>query len=95
MTMVVRSCHQPLERVLDQPLALGVERGRGFVEQQHRRIAQQRAGDGDALALAARQARAAFAHEGVEPFGKRAQELCRIGVARGRHSCSSLASHLP
>ena len=47
-----------------------------------RRVAQQRAGDGDALALAARQARAAFAHEGVEALGKRAQEILGIGVAR-------------
>ena len=48
-----------------------------------RRVAEQRAGDRDALALAARQARAAFAHEGIEPFGKRAQEFLGIGVARG------------
>ena len=72
--------HQPVERVLDQPLAFGVERGGRFVEQQQRRIAQQRAGNGDALALPAGQARAAFAHEGVEAFGKRAQEL--LGIAR-------------
>ena len=82
MTIVVRSLHQPVERVLDQPLAFGVERGGRFVEQQQGRVAQQRAGDRDALALAARQARAAFAHEGVEAFGKRAQELLGIGVAR-------------
>ena len=83
MTIVVRSRHQPVERVLHQPLAFRVERGGRFVEQQQRRVAQQRAGDGDALALAARQPRAAFAHEGVEPVGKRAQEFLGIGVARG------------
>ena len=82
MTIVVRSLHQAVERVLDQPLAFGVERGGRFVEQQQGRVAQQRAGDRDALALPARQARSAFAHEGVEPFGKRAQEILGIGVAR-------------
>ena len=82
MTIVVRSLHQPVERVLHQPLAFGVERRGRFVEQQQGRIAQQRAGDRDALALAARQARAAFAHEGVEPVGQRAQEILGIGVAR-------------
>ena len=82
MTMVVRSLHQPVERVLHQPLAFGIERRGRFVEQQQRRIAQQRAGDRDALALSARKPRAAFAHEGVEPFRQRAQELLGIGVAR-------------
>ena len=74
--------HQPVERVLDQPLAFRVERRGRFVEQQQGRVAQQRAGDRDALALPARQARAAFAHEGVEALGKRAQEILGIGVAR-------------
>ena len=74
--------HQPVERVLHQPLALRVEGGGRFVEQQQGRVAQQRAGDGDALALAARQPRPAFAHERVEPVGKRAQEILGIGVAR-------------
>ena len=45
--------HQPVERVLDQPLAFRVERGRRFVEQKQGRVAQQRPGDGDAMALAA------------------------------------------
>ena len=83
MTIVVRSLHQAVERVLHQPLAFRVERGGRFVEQQQRRIAQQRAGDGDALALPARQPRAAFAHECIEAVRKRAQELLGIGVARG------------
>src|SRR5689334_24248856 len=40
--------------ILDQPLAFGVERRRRLVEQQQRRIAEQRARDRDALALPAR-----------------------------------------
>jgi hypothetical protein len=42
-----------LERGLDQALGLGVERGGGLVEDQDRRVLQQRTGDGEALALAA------------------------------------------
>jgi len=65
MTSVVRLLHQPRQGFLHQGLALGVERGGGFVEQQQRRIAQDGAGDGDALALAARQCHAAFAEHGL------------------------------
>src|SRR3546814_14557889 len=43
--------HQAFERFLHQPLALGVERRGRFVEQQDRRITQQRARDRDPLAL--------------------------------------------
>ena len=56
-----------LELLLDLPLELGVERGRGFVEDQDRRVAQQCPRDRDALPLPARQQRAAVAHDRVEP----------------------------
>ena len=48
--------HQVVQRLLDFLLGLGVDRGRGFVEDQDARVDQQRARDRDALALAARQA---------------------------------------
>lgn len=47
-----------------------VERAGGFVENQDARVADQGAGDGDALALAAGQAGALFADFGVVAFGK-------------------------
>jgi hypothetical protein len=37
--------HQALECFLDQPLALGIQRRRGLVQQQDGRVPQQRAGD--------------------------------------------------
>ena len=53
--------HQRFERALHQSFAFGVE-GRGrLVQKQHRRVFQDRAGDGEALALAARQRDAALA----------------------------------
>src|SRR5437868_6688343 len=73
--------HEPVERFLDQPLAFGVERRGRLVEQQDRRLAQQGAGDGDALALATREARAVLAEEGVEALGQFAQEALGIGGA--------------
>ena len=55
--------HEPVERLLDHRLVLGVHRRERLVEHQDRRVAQQRAGDGDALALAAREPDAALADD--------------------------------
>jgi hypothetical protein len=46
---------QPGQRLLHQRLVLGIQRAGGFVEQQDARVAQQRAGQRDALPLPARQ----------------------------------------
>src|SRR3546814_11879772 len=64
-----------VERCLHQPLAPGVERRGRLVEQQDRRITQQRARDRDPLALPARQPRPAFTEEGIEPLRQCAQEI--------------------
>ena len=58
--------HQPLQRLLHEPLALRVERAGGLVEQQDLGVLEERARDGDALRLAAGEARAAFADRRVE-----------------------------
>ena len=85
--------HQPFERRLHQLLAFGIERRGRFVEQQQRRIAQDRARDRNALALAARQRDAALAGLGVILLRQPVDELGRerqlgrvldIGVARLR-----------
>ena len=52
--------HQIFQRGLHKRFAFGIERGSRLVQQQQRRIAQDRARDGDALALAAGQRDAAF-----------------------------------
>src|SRR3546814_19565422 len=62
----------------------GVERRSGFVEQQQRRAAQQRARDRDALSLAARKPGTAFAHDGIETLRQLAQKFLGIGGAFGR-----------
>ena len=78
--------HQPLERVLHHALALGVERRGGLVEQQQRGLAQQGAGDRDALALAAGEPDAALAQRGGEAFGQAVEEFGGMGgFGRGAH----------
>ena len=55
MTNDVRFEHQRRQRVLHQHLRLGVERRGGLVEDQDRRVSQDRARDRQPLPLAARQ----------------------------------------
>src|SRR3954464_2377119 len=54
-----------LDRLLNLFLGLGIERGGSFIEQDDRRVLDQRACDRDALALAARKLRAVLADRGV------------------------------
>ncbi len=75
--------HQALERGLDQSLALGVERGGRLVEQKERRVAQDRARNGDALALAARQRDAALAELRLESVRQPADEFGGMSKLRG------------
>ncbi len=75
---------QSLHRLLHGPLAFGIEcRGR-LVQQQDRRVAQDGAGDGDALLLPAGQHDATFAHEGIVALRQGAQEIMRGSGAGGR-----------
>ncbi len=74
--------HQPRQRTLHMALAFGVERRGRFVQQQDRRIAQHGAGDGDALALAARQFQAAFADARIVAVRQLHDEFVRRRVLR-------------
>src|SRR5690554_6236675 len=74
--------HQAVKRILDQLFAFGIQRRRSFIEQQDRCLAQQGAGYGNALALAAGEPCPSFTHETVQTFRKLAQELLGIGGAR-------------
>jgi hypothetical protein len=62
--------HQVRDGLLHDLLGLGVERGGGLVEDQDLRVAQHRARDGDALALAAGELPAELAR-GVWSLGLR------------------------
>ena len=64
--------HHVVERFLHQHFILGVQRGGGLVKQQDRRILENGAGDGETLALAAREGDAALAELCVQTFRQRA-----------------------
>ena len=76
--------HQPIERLLDDRLVLGVDRGERLVEDQDGGVAEQRAGDGDALALATGQPDAALAHHRLIALRQARDELVGVGAAGGR-----------
>jgi hypothetical protein len=58
---------------------LGVERRGRLVENQDRRVLEQRAGNRQALALAAREQHAVLADLGVEALRQAVDELARVG----------------
>jgi hypothetical protein len=60
------AARREIERCLHHLFGLGVECGRGFVEEQDLRVAEECAGDGDALLLAAGEERAFAATDCVE-----------------------------
>src|SRR3546814_1673307 len=66
------------ERRLDLGLGAAVERAGGFVEDQDRRVLDERARDRDALLLAARQLQPAFANARSEEHTSELQSLMRI-----------------
>src|SRR4051812_14424613 len=72
--------HDLLERELELALGRGVERARRLVEDQHRRVLEQRAGDREALALAAGERAPALADRGIEAVGLAVDEFERLGA---------------
>src|ERR1700743_1197013 len=60
-------------------LTLAIEARCSLVQQQNARVFEQRASDGDALALTAAQANAALADDGLILVGQIEDELMRIG----------------
>jgi hypothetical protein len=87
--------HQPLEGILHHALALGVERRGRLVEQQQRGLAQQGAGDGDALALPAGEPDAALAQRRGEAFGQAVEEFGGMGGLGGGAHLGVVASGRP
>src|ERR1051326_3564538 len=73
-----------LHVALDDALALRVERAGRLVEDENARIGDERARDGDALALAARERGAALADDGVVALGELEDEIMRAGEPRRR-----------
>ena len=76
--------HGLVQGALDQALVLGVQGAGGLVQQQDRRVADQGAGDGQALALAAGEGAAALAQRRVEALRQGVEEGLGLGRARRR-----------
>ena len=72
-----------VEGLLDLLFALGVEGGGGFVEDQDRSVAEEGAGEGDALFLTAGEAGAFLADDGLVAVVEIDDELVGKGVAGG------------
>jgi len=72
-----------LEVVLDDGLAFGVQGRSRLVEDHDPGVEQQRAGDGQALALAAGQVGALLAKDGVVALGQADDEIMGIGQPGG------------
>ena len=83
ITSVVRWRINSSSAVCTSVSDLGIERRGRFVEQQQRRIAQDRARDRDALALAAGQRHAALAELRLEAAGQPADEFGGVGQLGG------------
>ena len=76
--------HEGLKGGLDEGLALAVEVGGGFVEDEDARIFEDYAGDGEALLFATAEAVAAFTDDGVVALGKASNEVVDVGrLGRG------------
>src|SRR5690606_24157807 len=71
------------EAVLDERLALTVEAGRRLVEDEDLRIGEDRARDGDALALSAGELHPSLADDRLVPVGKREREVVAVRDAGG------------
>ncbi len=72
------------QRLVDRGLGGCVDRGRGVVEDEDARVGEHRAGERDALALAARQRHPPLADEGVVAVGQRRDERVHLRRHGGR-----------
>ena len=66
---------QSVERLLHEPLRLGIERACRLVEDEYRRIAQNRPRDRDPLLLSPREAVTALTDDGLIAFGQRCNHM--------------------
>src|SRR5882724_7177219 len=87
-----RALDDAIDGSVHQALRFAVERARGLVQDQDRRVRDDRAGDRHALALAAREAGPAVAHRRVVPIGQRHNEV--VGIRDPRGTDDVLLRHL-
>src|SRR5579859_6505008 len=86
--------HQTIERLEDQLFRAGVQSGTGLIQNQDRTIADDGAGDGDALALTAGERDASFADDGVVALRHLLDKLMRIGELGGSENLRTAGARL-
>ena len=72
-------CAQRVHRLLDEDLGTGIDRRGGLIEDEQRGLGQERAGDGDELALAGGDCAAVLVDDGVVALGQRVNEAVYLG----------------
>lgn len=87
--------HKARKGLLHGGLTLRIERTRGLIQHEDGAVGQHGAGDGDTLALTARQLDAALTGDGVEPLGQILDELERVGRPAASRISSIVASGRP
>ena len=87
--------HQPLERGLHEFFGLRIERGGGLVKQEQRGVAQDRARDRDALALAAESVTPRSPIRVAKPSGNRPMNSDASASSAAWATSASLASGRP
>ena len=87
--------HQMLERLLDQPFGRRVDARRRFIQNQNRRILQERPRDREPLLFADAQFHSALAHHALRPFGKRSIKPRAFAASAAASNSSSVASGFP
>src|SRR5437660_2914100 len=70
--------HQRLERVLHQTLRFRIKRTCRLIENQNRRVLQQRASDRDSLSLTSRELHPSLADDCVVPIREFSDEFMRV-----------------
>ena len=83
MTIVGPPRHERRQRIQERGLGLDVEVGRGLVQDQDRRVLDDRPGDGQPLTLAARQQDAVLADAGLVALRERLDERVDLRQATG------------
>ena len=74
---------EPVKGALNLRLGHCIQRRGGFIQNQHRRIFQENAGNGHALLLPAGQQRAPLAHIGIKPLRHTADVLVNFRLPGG------------
>ena len=75
--------HQPFQRLLDEPFGRRVDAGSRLVQDEQRRVLQQRPRDAHPLLLAHAELHASFTDPRIIPIPQAFDELIAVGGARG------------